>query len=52
MSDHDLPNGFEIQFNTAWAPPEGICRAIRKQYPDTDVQWFYDEPGEGIAGYL
>ena len=52
ICDHDLPNGFEIQFNTAWAPPEGICRAIRKQYPDTDVQWFYDEPGEGIAGYL
>jgi len=52
ICDHDLPNGFEIQFNTAWTPPEGICRAIRKQYPDTDVQWFYDEPGEGIAGYL
>ena len=52
MSDHDLPNGFEVQFNTAWAPPEEICRAIRKQFPDTDVQWFYDEPGEAIAGYL
>jgi len=52
MCDHDLPNGFEVQFNTAWAPPEEICRAIRKQYPDTDVQWFYDEPGEAIAGYL
>ena len=52
MSDHNLPNGFEVQFNTAWAPPEEICRAIRKQYPDTDVQWFYDEPGEAIAGYL
>ena len=52
MSDHDLPNSFEVQFNTAWAPPEEICRAIRKQYPDTDVQWFYDEPGEAIAGYL
>jgi hypothetical protein len=52
MSDHNLPNGFEVQFNTAWAPPEEICRAIRKQYPDIDVQWFYDEPGEAIAGYL
>ena len=52
MSDHDLPNGFEVQFNTAWAPPEGICRAMRKQFPDIDIQWFYDEPGEAIAGYL
>ena len=45
-------NGFEVQFNTAWTPPEGICRAMRKQFPDTDIQWFYDEPGEAIAGYL
>ena len=52
MSDDDLPHGFEVQFNTAWAPPEGICAAIREQYPDIDVQWFYDEPGEEIAGYL
>ena len=52
MCDHDLPHGFEVQFNTAWSPPEGICRAMRKQYPDIDIQWFYDEPGEGIAGYL
>ena len=52
MSDDDLPHGFEVQFNTAWNPPEAICRAIREQYPDIDVQWFYDEPGEAIAGYL
>ena len=52
MCDHDLPHGFEVQFNTAWSPPEGICRAMRKQYPDIDIQWFYDEPGEEIAGYL
>ena len=45
MSDHDLPHGFEVQFNTAWAPPQGICIAIREQYPDIDIQWFYDEPG-------
>ena len=50
--DDDLPYGFEVTFNTAWAPPEGICTAIRKQYPDIDIQWFYDEPGEEIAGYL
>ena len=52
IDEDDLPHGFEVSFNTAWSPPEGICRAVRKQYPDTDVKWCYDEPGEGIAGYL
>ena len=52
IDDDDLPHGFEVTFNTAWSPPEGICRAMRKQYPDIDISWFYDEPGEAIAGYL
>ena len=52
IGDDDLPHGFEVTFNTAWSPPEGICRAMRKQYPDIDISWFYDEPGEAIAGYL
>ena len=42
----------EITFNTAWSPPEDICRAIRNKYPDCSVSWFYDEPGCEIAGYL
>lgn len=52
IDEDDLPHGFEVSFNTAWVPPEGICRAMRKQYPDIDISWFYDEPGEAIAGYL
>ena len=52
IDEDDLPHGFEVSFNTAWSPPEEICRAIRKQYPDIDISWFYDEPGEAIAGYL
>ena len=52
IDDDDLPHGFEVTFNTAWSPPEGICRAMRKQYPDIDISWFYDEPGEAISGYL
>ena len=47
--DHDC---VEIQFNTAWSPPEAICSALREQYPDLAISWFYDEPGEEIAGYL
>ena len=47
--DHDC---VEIQFNTAWSPPEAICSAMREQYPDLASSWFYDEPGCEIAGYL
>ena len=42
----------ELTFNTAWSPPEDICRAIRNKYPDVSVSWFYDEPSMEVAGYL
>ena len=42
----------ELTFNTAWSPPDAICRRIRDKYPDISVSWFYDEPGCEIAGYL
>ena len=48
----DDPESVEIEFNTAWSPPEAICSAIREQYPDVSVSWFFDEPGCEIAGYL
>ena len=46
------PDQFEVEFNTAWSPPEAICHALREQYPDLAISWFYDEPGCEIAGYL
>ena len=47
------PENMEIEFNTAWAPPEAICHALRKKYEDTvAISWFYDEPGCEVAGYL
>ena len=48
----DDPECTEVEFNTAWCPPEAICSAIREQYPDVSVSWFFDEPGCEIAGYL
>ena len=48
----DDPECTEIEFNTAWSPPTAICNAIREQYEDVSVSWFYDEPGMEIAGYL
>ena len=49
-SDDDME--LELTFNTAWSPPDSICRRIRDKYPDISVSWFYDEPGCEIAGYL
>ena len=48
----DDPDQLEVEFSTAWSPPEAICSAIREQYPDLAISWFYDEPGCEIAGYL
>ena len=50
--DEELPYGFEVTFDTEWAPPEEICEAIREKYPDISVQWHYDEPGQEFTGYL
>ena len=48
----DDPESVEIEFNTAWSPPEAICNELREQYPDVSISWFYDEPGCELAGYL
>ena len=50
--DDDDPDQLEVSFNTAWSPPEAVCSALREQYPDLSVSWFYDEPGMEFAGYL
>jgi hypothetical protein len=48
----DDPDQLEVEFDTAWSPPEAICTELREQYPDLSISWFYDEPGCEIAGYL
>ena len=52
ISDGDDEYSFDICFETAWAPAEGIFYELREKYPDVDVTWFYDEPGMCVAGYL
>ena len=42
----------EINFDTAWSPPEAICTKLREMFPDLSFSWFYDEPGMEFAGYL
>ena len=48
----DDPECLEVEFNTAWSPPEAICNELREKYPDVSISWFYDEPGCELAGYL
>ena len=43
---------FQVTFNTAWSPPEGIYARIKENFPDLYVTWFFDEPGMEIAGYF
>jgi len=52
IDEVDMPNGFEVNFETAWSPPEEVCYAIKEQYDDLSMSWFYDEPGCEVAGYL
>ena len=39
-------------FDTPWGPPEGIYEALREQFPEVYISWFYDEPGMEFSGYL
>ena len=52
IDDTDMPHGFEVNFETAWSPPEEVCYAIKDQYDDLSISCFYDEPGCELAGYL
>ena len=42
----------EVSFDTAWSPPEPICKRLREMFPESTFSWFYDEPGMEFAGYL
>ena len=46
------PEVVEINFSTAWSPPEAICNKLREMFPDLSFSWFFDEPGMETAGYL
>ena len=52
QDDEQDSEQIEINFNTAWSPPEAICRKLRDMFPDLSVSWFFDEPGMEVAGYL
>ena len=48
VQDYDT---LEIEFLTAWSPPQGVVEKLREKFPELTFQCFYDEPGCEIAGY-
>ena len=42
----------EINFSTAWSPPEAICIKLREMFPDLSFSWFFMMSQEWNWGYL
>ena len=41
-----------LNFETAWSPPEGIHAKIKEMLPSCTIIWFYREDGVQISGWL
>jgi hypothetical protein len=39
-----------VDFNTAWSPPEPIYNKLCELFPNLDIKWHYSEPGADYAG--
>ena len=50
--DYKCENSCYFEFETAWAPPEGIIKKLNEKYEDITIRVFYREDGNQIAGYL
>jgi hypothetical protein len=48
----DSEGFIQLEFDTAWSPPNGIYEAIVDRYPDLSINWFYREDGVQMAGWL
>ena len=49
--DYDESEQLELEFSTAWSPPEGVMQELKDRYPDLGFTCFYDERGMECAGY-
>lgn len=45
------PSEGTLVFFTAWNPPYEVVQALCEKYPDSDLDWFYEEPGMNFAGH-
>ena len=43
------PQEGTLIFFTAWNPPDEIIKALCKKYPNSDLDWFYEEEGMQFA---
>ena len=51
-ADENEEDYIVYHFDTPWGPPNEIYDALIERFKNIHVQWFYDEPGMGFAGYL
>lgn len=42
----------DYSFWTKWTPPCKVFLAIRETFPDIEINWNYEEPGNELYGYL
>jgi len=47
--DNDEPNW---EFWTKWNPPVLLYAKLCEMFPDVFIYWRYEEPGNGLYGYL
>ena len=52
MTIEDSEDFIQLEFDTAWSPPNGIYEAITEKYQDLSINWFYREDGVQMAGWL
>ena len=41
-----------LDFQTAWSPPQGIYKKIQTRLPNCSISWFYREDGMQLSGWL
>ena len=41
-----------LDFQTAWSPPQGIYEKIQTRLPNCSISWFYREDGMQVSGWL
>lgn len=46
------PDEIELQFVTAWSPPNGIYEKVKEMLPNCSISWFYKEEGMQVSGWL
>ena len=42
----------DLDFQTAWSPPQGIYKKIQTRLPNCSISWFYREDGMQLSGWL